>query len=104
MIIRFTRLEDSDATDSTAMVVTKESQFRAEFNRKNNDPFWSSIECMQTCVKSNTGLGKYLYVPFRVRIQKRLVMGGTDLEKDINYDYRGIGTEYEKDIIKFSEI
>ena len=45
--------------------VVNESEFINEFRRRNNDPLWKSLECIQTCIKSRFGLGKHFFVDFK---------------------------------------
>ncbi|TNV84066.1 hypothetical protein FGO68_gene12787 [Halteria grandinella] len=81
-----------------AVKIATESQFMAEFTRKHNDPYWNSLECIQTCVKSAQGLGKHFLEQFRAKIPQKQIYG--DLERDLNYDFRGIGSEYEGEVLK----
>lgn len=50
--------------------VANETEFINEFRRRANDAFWKSLECIQTCVKSKIGLGKHIFIAFKVQIKK----------------------------------
>lgn len=69
-----------------------------EFTRKFTDPFWSTIECIQTCVKSSQGIGKHFPVPFRVTLSGEMLASESNLGKAINYDYKLLGQEFEANI------
>ncbi len=45
-----------------------------EFSRKPSDSYWSTIKCMQTCIKSNSGIGKHFLHTFKVEVVPREVM------------------------------
>jgi hypothetical protein len=46
--------------------VTNETEFINEFRRRANDGFWKTLESIQTCIKSKIGLGKHIFIPFKV--------------------------------------
>lgn len=48
--------------------VMNEGEFIKEFKRRNNDLFWRTLECIQTCIKSKVGLGRHFFIPFKVKI------------------------------------
>ena len=76
------------------ILIANENQFVQEITRKQNDPEWKNIKCIQTCIKSKNGIGINYYIKFRLMIPVILAKGG-DLEQYMKYDYRAIGREYE---------
>eukprot|EP00347_Sterkiella_histriomuscorum_P017727 403348226 len=74
--------------------VETESEFISEFRRRANDPFWKSLECIQTCIKSKQGLGKHVFMPFKIEIRQ-----GDSIDQEITYDFQSIGRSYEQKII-----
>lgn len=35
---------------------------------KNTSPFWSSVECIQTCIKARCGLGRHIPINFKLKM------------------------------------
>jgi len=50
--------------DDGAVKVVKGNEFLTEFQRRQNDPWWTTIECIQTCVHSKRGIGQLLNIQF----------------------------------------
>jgi hypothetical protein len=71
-----------------------------EITRKQNDPFWQSLECIQTCIKAKRGVGTHYFVSYSYKMPSDIIAKGGDIDIDLKYDYRSIGIEYEADILK----
>ena len=50
--------------DEQAVKVVRDTEFINEFKRRANDPYWDTLDCIQTSVKARTGLGKPLFVHY----------------------------------------
>ncbi|CDW75762.1 UNKNOWN [Stylonychia lemnae] len=83
-------LRDNDG----CVKVENESEFISEFRRRANDPFWKSLECIQTCVKSKVGLGKHIFIPFKVEVKNK-----EHINQEIEYQFDLIGKREEQKVI-----
>ena len=45
--------------------VLNEIDFIKIGQKRSNDPVWTKVECIQSCVKSDRGVGKHFMVPFK---------------------------------------
>lgn len=43
-----------------------------EFRRRANDDFWKTVDCIQTSVKSKTGIGHPVFLQFYAPINEKL--------------------------------
>lgn len=78
--------------------VTNETEFINEFRRRANDQFWKQLDSIQTCVKSKIGIGRHIFIPFKVQIHKN-----DTLDQDIVYSYQKFGKEYEKEVKEIAD-
>jgi len=62
---------------------------------------WQAIECIQTCIKSNIGIGTHLPIKFSMQVDlndQRLLLRQLNeigVKTTLNYDFKQIGNEYE---------
>lgn len=56
-------------------------------NKSKKNDFWKSVECIQTCLKTQIGIGHHLIVPFEANVKKE------DPFEPINYDYKRFKTD-----------
>ena len=67
---------------------------------------WNAIECIQTCIKTNLGLGKHLPIHFSMQVdleqQRDMLKQLKDLNVQPNLDYafKEIGKEYESIVVE----
>lgn len=50
--------------DDGAVKVVKGNEFLQEFQRRQNDPWWTTIECIQSCVPAKIGIGQLINIEF----------------------------------------
>jgi hypothetical protein len=76
--------------DDEKVKVVSEIEFINEFKRRANDPFWASVQYIQTTIKSRIGLGKPYIFTFNAPCYKRDTNGniGQSYDGDLNFDYK----------------
>lgn len=82
----------------TSVMVANETEFINVFRLRANDKFWKNLECIQTCVKCKMGLGKHIFIPFKIQIKNTEA-----LETEITYNFKKIGKEYEHAIQQIAD-
>jgi len=82
-IFRFT---DEEGT----VKVASESEFITIYTKRNGDPFWRSIECVQTCIKTKLGLGKHVHVEFAAKVPI-----GSIGELDLVFNFKRFGAKIQ---------
>ena len=80
--------------DENVQVVT-EIGFMNTFNKRQNDPEWANINCIQTNIKSKIGCG----VPYIIKFYAPIDVN--DKEAEIIYDFKQFGTD--EDLIRSDE-
>jgi len=48
----------------------REKEFINEFSRRPNDPYWLTVNCIQTSIKSKTGVGHPVFIHFMAPINE----------------------------------
>jgi len=51
--------------------VVQDTEFINEFRRRANDDFWRTLDCVQTTVKSKTGIGHPIFIQFYAPINEK---------------------------------
>lgn len=70
--------------------VVQDTEFINEFRRRANDEFWKTVDCIQTSVKSKTGIGHPIFVSFYAPINEN------EPSKDIDYSsFKSMPDDYE---------
>lgn len=69
------RFEDDDVVK-----VVRDTEFINEFRRRANDEFWKTLTCIQTAVKTKTGIGHPVFFTFYAPINE------TRPNDDINFE------------------
>jgi hypothetical protein len=101
VIIRFkSNNQEGDVCALKAVKIATENQFVLEITRKQNDPFWQTLECIQTCIKAKQGVGIHYYVSYSYKVPENMLVKGGDIDIDLKYDYKAIGHEYEAEVLR----
>lgn len=62
-----------------------------------NDPFWQRIECIQTTMKNQRGLGEHIFVPFKS--DKIFKIDDIFDDKNFEYDFHRHEKRYTREIM-----
>lgn len=76
--------------DDEQVNVVNEAQFQATFQKRANNDYWKTVNCIQTNVKSKLGIGKPIIIEFSAPLLQE------DPGKEINFNFR----QFEKDDAK----
>ena len=60
--------------------MVRDTEFINDFRRRANDDYWKTIDCVQTIVKSKTGIGHPIFILFYAPMKEDKV------HLDINYE------------------
>lgn len=88
--------------DRQLVNVLSENQFFALMGLKQAAREWVSIDFIQTCVKSNYGIGQHLPLHFSMQIdlddQRRMLgsLSEIGIKTSLEYNFKQIGKEYEQ--------
>ena len=95
IIIRFAK-EAGDQEERQVVRVVSDTEFINEFKRRTNDPFWKSIDAIQTTVKAKIGLGKPFIFTFNSPCYKKDPFSGKVIqsyEGELHFDFKQFGQE-----------
>ena len=67
--------------------MVNETGFMNTFQRRRNDPFWKTVSCVQTNIKSKTGCGKPYIIKFYAPLNP------DDPESEVEFDYKNVGED-----------
>ena len=85
--IKFNELEGLKQERAPQIHVMNDNGLMNLFQRKAIDPVWKTVNCLQTCVKAQIGVGTPIVVRFYAPLDKQKPMA------QIAYDYKGLGKD-----------
>ena len=75
--------------DDGAVKVVKGNEFLTEFQRRQNDTWWGTIESIQSCIPAQIGVGKVIAIEFFAPLCHY------DAQKRIDFDFKEMPDDLE---------
>ena len=80
--------------------VLNEIDFIKIGQKRTNDAMWTKIECIQSCVKSSSGVGKHFMVSFKC---DSIIKIDDIFEEEIRYNWRKYDCKFKMNLEKECE-